>query len=254
MNKPGFESQSERMRRTAYSRFAFKTDHRIARRSCVFLSCLLICCGLMFETATAQRRRLYPVDESARNPSFRVFRNRLLRAARARDTRFILSILAPDIQNSFGGSGGVREFRETWRIERRESRFWNELITVLELGGTFEGSGTDRYFGAPYTFTRFPENLDAFTHAVIVGRSVRAHSRPAASAPVVATLTYDIVRADYENSVRDGDDDYAWLRITTPAGRPAFVQARNIRSPIDYRAIFTRSNGRWMMTSFIAGD
>lgn len=232
----------------------FKASDRNTKFICAFLCGLLICLCAAPEIA-AQRRRLYPVDESARDPSFRVFRNRLLQAARERDAQFISSILDPEIRNNFGGNNGVEEFRNFWNIGRRDSRFWRELIAVLELGGTFEGSGINRYFAAPYVFTRFPENLDAFEYGAIIGRNVRARARPETTAPVVATLTYDIVRISNENSPREAsEDEPTWVRIIAPTGRRAFVQSRHIRSPVDYRALFMRRNGRWVMTAFIAGD
>jgi hypothetical protein len=33
-----------------------------------------------------------------------------------------------------------------------------------------------------------------------------------------------------------------------------FVALQYIRSPVDYRAYFQKSGGRWRMTLFIAGD
>jgi hypothetical protein len=37
-------------------------------------------------------------------------------------------------------------------------------------------------------------------------------------------------------------------------GRTGFVPARLARSPIAYRAFFTRRDGRWQMAMFVAGD
>ena len=39
-----------------------------------------------------------------------------------------------------------------------------------------------------------------------------------------------------------------------PDGRAGFVDRRDLRSPIDHRAAFSRIDGRWQMTLFLAGD
>jgi hypothetical protein len=37
-------------------------------------------------------------------------------------------------------------------------------------------------------------------------------------------------------------------------GNKGFVLARDVRSPIDYRAYFEKHKGKWQMTVFVAGD
>ena len=47
-----------------------------------------------------------------------------------------MSVVAPDVLNSFGGDGGREEFRETWTFARPErSRVWAVLSLMLALGG-----------------------------------------------------------------------------------------------------------------------
>src|SRR5262245_10335517 len=67
--------------------------------------------------AMAQVGKLYPVDEGPKDPSFQAFRDKLIEAAKNRDAKFILSILDPNITSSFGGNGGVKEFKETWKLD-----------------------------------------------------------------------------------------------------------------------------------------
>ena len=55
-----------------------------------------------------QTKKLFPVDESAKDPTFFVFRARLFRAIQERDAKFIYSILDEKIQNDFGGGVGAR--------------------------------------------------------------------------------------------------------------------------------------------------
>jgi len=58
-----------------------------------------------------QVEKLYPVDEAARDPSFFLFRSRLLQALHDRDEKFLFSILSPDIKSRFGGDAGIDDFK-----------------------------------------------------------------------------------------------------------------------------------------------
>lgn len=206
--------------------------------------------------ALAQERKVLPVDEGKTDASFSAFREKTLAAARRRDSKYILSITDLKIKNSFGGNDGIREFQKTWKLDRAQSKFWEEFVTVLSSGGTFDKESRIKTFQAPYTFTEFPEDLDAFEHQAIFGSSVNLRSKPQATAPIVAALSHNVVKVDFANSVKDKTkaDAYLWLKIETLGGQKGFVQSKYVRSPIDYRAIFEKKNGRWKMTAFIAGD
>jgi hypothetical protein len=198
--------------------------------------------------ASAQAARLYPVDEAVQQPDFFSFRAQLLRAAQVRDTAYLYSTLAPDILNSFGGDGGVAEFRRKWRPEEPTSEVWTVLTDVLALGGSFY---SDTLFIAPYTSSRFPAEFDGFEYLAIVGANVRARQRPGASSPVLTTLSFDVVRrADASYGAEDAD----WTAIQLADGRTAFVARSYVRSPIGYRAGFVRRDGRWLLRTLVAGD
>lgn len=193
----------------------------------------------------AQGAKLLPVDEAARDPSFARFRAQLLDAVRRKDAGFVHRILAPDITNSFGGDGGIAEFRESWKADRPRSRLWSTLEEVLARGGAFMG---DSMFAAPYVYSNWPGRYDAFEYGAIAGSSVRVRSRPSPGAPVMATLSYDIVRMINE----PGSDDFRAIRL--PDGRTGYVAERYVRSPIGYRAIFIKRNGRWLLKALVIGD
>jgi hypothetical protein len=208
----------------------------------VFISC----------QAVAQVGKLYPVDEGPRDPSFLAFRARLIEAARNRDAKFILSVLDPKIQNSFGGSGGVEEFKETWKPDDRESKLWGILAEVLSMGGSF-GNAAKNEFCAPYVYSRFPE-LDAFDHTVIIRENVRAREQPGLTSTAIATLSYDIVVIADPSAEPIEKDGHLWLGVKLSNGKTVYVSKQFIRSPLDYRACFTKKKGRWRMDALIAGD
>jgi hypothetical protein len=218
-----------------------------------FISVLMIV--MLTHTATAKARKLYPVDEGARDASFKAFRNRLIEAVKQRNTRFVLTILHPKIHLSFGGHYGVKDFLEMWKPDSPDSEVWKELSTILSLGGTFSTSDGKRMFWAPYTFSTFPDDLDAFEYAPIVGENVRVRLQPNATAGIVTSLSYDIVKATFLISDDNRKDNIpGWVKVVAPNGRNGYVASRYIRSPIDYRLGFERIRSKWLITAFIGGD
>jgi hypothetical protein len=65
----------------------------------------------------------------------------------------------------------------------------------------------------------------------------------------MTSLSYEIVNLG-ESKPGDGD----WVPVRLPSDQNGYVHQRYIRSPIDYRAIFAKEDGRWQMMMFLAGD
>ena len=112
---------------------------------------------------------------------------------------------------------------------------------------------------APYLFNSFPDDIDAFTHMAIFGNNVNLRERPSKDAPIVETLSYNIVTIDYENSVKvesalEGEGSFQWYKVETLGGKKGFVKSEFVRSSIDFRAGFEKKRGVWKMVFFIAGD
>jgi hypothetical protein len=205
----------------------------------VFISC----------PAVAQVGKLYPVDEGTKDPTFQEFRGKLIEAAKNRDAKFVLSILDPNIQNGFDGVGGVKEFKEKWKPDNPDSELWGVLIEILSMGGSF----TKNEFCAPYVYTKFPEP-DPFEHSAIIGEQVRVREQPGLTSPIIASLSYDIVAITDPPTTPIKMDGHSWIGIKLSNGKTGFVSEQFIRSPIDYRACFTKKNGKWRMNALVAGD
>lgn len=194
----------------------------------------------------ADAPRLRPVDEAAACPGFEAFRRDLLDAIRRRDGSALLRAVHPTVRLSFGEPSTVNEFRQLWLSPHPVGDVWQELGRVLSLGGKCEKDT----FVAPYVFAHWPTaGFDAFDYQAVVGDRVRLRAAPASGADVVAELSFDIVRT------REGADwDAPWQPVETHDGRRGFVSSRYLRSPIDYRAFFARTSGRWLMITFVSGD
>ncbi len=204
---------------------------------------------------TAQERFVRPIDEAPKNASFLAFRKQLIAALEKRDTKFIYGIVDRNIKLGFGGEDGIANFRKTWKIESKDSKFWDEMLTVVKNGGQFDKRDRN-LFMAPYLFTAFPEDIDAFDYQAIFGNNVNLRSRPDITAPVVTKLSYNVVKVDLEKSVpiSGTEGEYLWLRVETLGGKKGWVKPEYVRSSIDFRAGFERIRGRWTLTFFLAGD
>ncbi len=217
------------------------------------LSFLLL---IVSSNIAAQERYVRPVDEGKTDASFNAFREKLISVVKKRDTKYLLSILDRNIKASFGGDDTIEDFKRMWKIDNPKSEVWDELLTVLTNGGKFTKEGKSILFSAPYSFTNFPDDLDAFEYQVIFDNNVNLRAQPDLSAEIVARLSYNVVKVDYENSVKINNDEseHSWLKIETLGGKSGFVKTEFVRSPIDFRAIFEKKNGKWKMTAFVAGD
>ena len=207
-------------------------------------------------SVSAQERRLLPVDEAGKEASFKAFRDKLINAIKNRDAKYVLSVVDPKIQNGFGGNDGIANFRKQWKITSPNSELWDELLFVLMHGGSFSQEGRSKIFLAPYIFSKFPEDLDIFDYSAITGENVRLRTKPDSSAPVVADLSYNIVKVDYQNSIEEKPNTgkYKWLKVETFSGKKGFVSGKFVRSSVDYRAGFEKKGGQWKMIFFLAGD
>jgi hypothetical protein len=194
---------------------------------------------------------LCPQDQGPSDPSFAAYRTKLLAAVHARDTAALTALLDPHIRTSFGAGGGVAGFRKQWQLEHPEaSPLWSELEWVLTHGGTFTAGSDGTAFAAPYVYSTFPDQYDAFESAAVTKGNVGLRDTPAATGKVVAEADYAIV------TLLDPNRDPAtpWRKVRTADGVAGWVESSVLRSPIDYRALFNKKDGRWAMTAFVAGD
>ena len=187
--------------------------------------------------------KLMPVDEATKDPSLVAFREELLAAVRRRDADAVIALADPKIRTSFGGGGGAQDLRKNLG----QPGVWEDLERLLTQGGSFQGES----FWAPYVYSSWPEAHDAFASLAITGENVPLRESADASAPAVATLSYDIVQ-------RAGDvgrDPGAWQNVKTADDRTGWVESRFARSPVGYRAGFLKNNeGKWRMNALVAGD
>lgn len=185
--------------------------------------------------------KLFPVDQA--DPSFRAFRTQLLEALARRDTTFLLSILSPEIKNSFGGDDSIAGFRRMWHLDKPNSPVWETLGRVLRLGGKMQ----DSTFVAPYVFAFWPDSIDAFEHIAVIHNAAPLFDVPDTTAKVLGTASYSILKVL-------ASDKEGFANVALPNGTKVWMKSLDVYSPVYWRAYFVKRNARWTMLTFVAGD
>ncbi len=201
--------------------------------------------------ASEINERVKPWDEGPQDPSFLKFRNDLKDIIAHKDAAALTKLLAADIKLDFGGGHGVAAFQKQWKLSDPNSELWPALSLVVDQGGNFDSKIK---FCAPYSYSAFPSDLDGMDKVVVTtqGAVMRAAAKPDAS--VVRQLDHDLltVKGSAKPQHEAGPDD--WAEVTDAKGAHGFVRARDVRSPLDYRAFFEKRKGKWLVTTFLAGD
>lgn len=195
--------------------------------------------------------RLLPVDQA--DESFRVFRDSTLAALAGKDTTYLYGILSPDIRTSFGADGGIADFRRMWGMDDPDTRLWSDLARVLRMGGAFASDST---FMAPYVYAVWPDSLDAFEFVAVTSPRAAVRSAPETDADTIGTASYSILQlAEWRGMPETAaEPDTSRAGVVLPDGRTGWLSAEDVHSPVGWRAIFARRDGRWTMDAFVAGD
>lgn len=196
--------------------------------------------------------QIKPADEAPQDPAFAAYRKKLLDAIARKDVNAVTKLMDPRIKLDFGGGEGIATFRKNWNVTSPDTQVWKALGIVVGNGGHFN-SRTE--FVAPYVFSAWPDDFDAFENVAITDPKAELLDGPHESRRTIRKLGFEIVEVlngAGKPQHEAGEDD--WSEVKTQDGARGFVKARQYRSPIDYRAVFEKKRGRWRMTVFIAGD
>mgnify|MGYP001596274140 CR=1 FL=1 len=220
-------------------------------------ACLCLCLATALPVGAqekAEQKKLQPIDEAATDPSWVSFKNRLLDALTRRDRKFVLSILDRNIRNSLDAPRGIAAFRKQWDLDAEDSGLWRELPAALFLGSAWlKPEKGPRQLCAPYVAVKWPEDIDPFDHGAIVSREALVKAAPSSESATLATLSYDIVPvADWEVGDQAQETKQKWVKVKLK-GRDGFVPEEQIRSPVEHRACFMKTENGWRMTAFVVG-
>jgi hypothetical protein len=215
---------------------------------------LVLAATLAGAQESAPPKKLMPVDEAAPDPSWISFRNRLLEALQKHDRKFLLSVLDRNIRNPLDSPRGIAAFSKQWDLQADDSPVWRELPGALFLGSAWlKPEKGPRQLCAPYVAAKWPDDVDPFDYGAVTTREALAKTDPSSGSGTVSTLSYDIVRvSDWEVADRSPDAKQKWVKIRFN-DRDAYVPEEQIRSPIEHRACFVKTESGWRMVAFVVG-
>ena len=203
----------------------------------------LIVLAALLAQPEAIPERLPPVESCSTEAGFGAFRARLKDVVASKDDQGLLAMLSDDVEVNFGGDQGPALFAANWKFdEPGESHVWPELEEALSQGCTQSGDA----LVAPSFVANFPHALDAFETVILPpGTVLRGGKRD--DTPALGAMDWHLA------SVTD-DKDESWIAIRLVDGRRGFVRRDQTINPLDYRLVFEKRDGEWMITAFVAGD
>jgi hypothetical protein len=227
------------------------TPHTGTRRAAPLLwlpiAVALVLCSS--PAAQAAELKLPPVDEAWKDPSLVSFRKGMLAAVKRRDVKYVVARAARSIKLSFGGYAGRKTFREWLTQEDMRDVYWQELEAVFSLGGVFTEKNT---FCTPYVAcVDVPgcPDCDPYDMVFVVSNDAAVHTAMSTASPVMARLSYNVLRMDFNRDVDEG-----WLAVELPDGRIGYATGPDFRMAVDHRALLRKRKGVWQIDVFVAGD
>lgn len=197
-----------------------------------------------------------PVDEAAINPSFNAFRNRLAKAVKEHDSKYIIHNVVDANTRLDIGEMGKGAFITEWEINSPQSPFWPAMGRILSIGGGWV-TGYDKnttVFLVPYTFNNFPYKIDETkTYGIVTKPEASLRAAPSTTSPVLKSLSYDVIIPLFEESVgneQGGDDVWQWTRVITAKGDVGYLSTDELYTNIGLFAKFAKIKGHWMMVDF----
>lgn len=207
---------------------------------------LLIFLCLILQAQPPAPVRLYPVDDTGRDSSFRSFVKRLRSAVDARNTAALRKLTDEEevVTGPEDSDTGWAKFADAWRPDDENSPLWPALSDLLSLGFVREHPSL---YLSPYLVWRFPRELNRLTHLVVIREKAALRTAPAARAPIAATLSFDIV--EQLARPQPGEGLVQWVRVRTADGLTGYLSTREAMSPLMPRAQIAQRRGRWLLVA-----
>ena len=200
---------------------------------------------LMALAAGGAPLKLPPVDQCSRDASFKAFQSSLKQVVAKRDGAAFMKLVAPDVLVNFGGDSGRATFAKQWQPASAKSELWPQFDTILRLGC----ARVDTARVMPSLAGQFDSDQDddVFELSVVISPAAKLRKTSAKGSEAIATLAWDVVRP----LANEGDEQ---TKVRLRDGREGWLLAKELRSPLDYRATIEKRKGKWMITAFVAGD
>lgn len=188
--------------------------------------------------------RYAPRDECVGLPGADAFRQSLAQAVEARDAEALIALAAPDVKLDFGGGAGAAQLQA--RLDGENPTLWDELDALLQLGCAAKGQSR---ITLPWYFAQKIDAVDPAAGMIVTGENVPLRIAPELDAEVLEEVSWDVVEAI------DGlQPEAPFQHVETVKGKRGYIATDRLRSLLDYRLLASSRDGKWSITSLVAGD
>ena len=189
---------------------------------------------------------LAPRDECTSVEGLGELQTKLKKAVAARDADALMALVDKNVQLDFGGGSGQAELHK--RLTSPDYLLWDEIEQALALGCGFDKSADgNNYATWPWYFSKDVIPLDPFEAMIVTGGNVPLRDGASATAKQIGTVSWDYVQ------LKEYSED-PYLPVVTSDGKAGFMEAKKLRSLVDYRIMADKIDGKWKVTTIIAGD
>ena len=157
-------------------------------------------------------------------------------------------LVDPQVHLDFGGGHGWDLMQE--RLVSEDYQLWEELDQVVRLGCA---RGYEDSLVMPYYWAQDIGERDPYGTYVVLGDRVPLFAREEGER-VLRHLRWQYVELIAYLEHVDGIEDAVRLEVKLEDGTRGYVERAKLRALIDYRLLAERREGRWVITTFIAGD
>ena len=184
-----------------------------------------------------------PQDECKAKAGAEDFRAQLAAAVKARDADKLAALAAPDVKLDFGGGSGTAELKG--RLAR-DTVLWGELADLIALGcGVNEQGGITIPWYAAQEF----DSIDPGMAMLVTGERVPLYKTAEGTGAEAEEVSWDVV-----SLVGGLEPEARFQQVKTSDGTVGYIASDKLRSLLDYRLIASSRDGKWSITSLIAGD
>ena len=197
--------------------------------------------------AASTPARLPPVETCGGDEGFAVFRDALEDAVAAKDAAALRKLAASNVISDFGGSDSWAHFESRWSLvtSPQASELWKELEGVLALGCAPSPDRSGNVM--PGMFEAMSDDVDPF-ELVVARPGTGLFSAPTEQRAPFAILDWHSA-VDLAGTVPDG-----WMHVRLTDGREGWVRTADLISPLGWRLVARKFDGRWLIAAFVSGD
>jgi len=177
-------------------------------------------------------------DQKDENESFSLFMDQLIVELKAYNVDFILEHTSEQIATLITSRWSVEEFKEELDVEKHPelTEMLEQVIATINLGFTYDSE--KEIFISPDLYSNFPEGFSKYDYYVCSGTNVIARKEPVEESEEIMRVDNLILYVAKE----EGD----WTNIILPNGTKAYVESKNLVSPLDYKVKFIYENDKWI--------